>query len=248
MRTWMLIVLGAALGGCQQAAMRATEDYYERIEFRKPTASLERAGIGETSAPVTEEDIQRALAQTATLKVPLKLAFYEVAGAPDGYHSLRAQRLRQLPPKDRERWQRKLTDSNLYSGVQEVAGILLPERFDLKRLRLGAARLGCDVRLIYATNSDVHHYTNALAATYLLIVPIWLVPGNHVDCFTGLSAAVVDVKTGKLLAGFSTVGEGRQVVPASLEGRGERKAAVRARLEAIDRMADKLVALAKAVK
>jgi len=252
MRRWMMLVLvlgATALGGCAAAQRAATDQYYERIEFTKPTASLEKVGLGPASTPVTEEDIEAALKQTAELKLPLKLAFYEVAGeTATQYGVVSEQRLRQLPPEERERWQKKLIDSNLFSGVQEVAGILLPTRFDLSRLRLAGARLGCDVLLVYATNADLHHYTNALWVTYLLIVPIWIVPGNHVDCFAGLSGAVVDVKTGKVLIGFSTVGEGRQVVPYALEERGERRAAVRARVQALDLMADKLVAFARAVK
>ena len=65
---------------------------------------------------------------------------------------------------------------------------------DLKSLRLAAAHHGADALLVISSAHDTDTYSNKLAASYFLILPMILIPGTVIDALFITRAALWDVR------------------------------------------------------
>lgn len=86
-----------------------------------------------------------------------------------------------------------------FAAIDPLPGLLLPEQASLAAARRAAARVGADAVLIYACAARVYAWRNGCANLYPTLVGL-LLPGEERAALVRAEAALVDVRTGAILA------------------------------------------------
>lgn len=86
-----------------------------------------------------------------------------------------------------------------FAAIDPIPGLLLPVQATLTGARRAAARVGADVVLVYATAGRVYAWRNGWANFYPTLVGLVL-PGEERAALVRAEAALVDVRTGAVLA------------------------------------------------
>ena len=85
-------------------------------------------------------------------------------------------------------------------GVHPVSQLVTGEApANLRELRTAAARMNCELLLVYLQSDTAVDNLNDAAALYWTFVGLWLVPGNVYEHRTLMQAIVVDCRTGAIL-------------------------------------------------
>jgi hypothetical protein len=120
-----------------------------------------------------------------------------------------------VPTAEAEHWD-ALADEHggIIRSVVEIPSMLLEvNQPELTDFRAAAARMRCDLLLLYGqADSWVTNY-NGAAGFYWTLVGIWLVPGNTLEHETALQAILVDTRTGAILASAGGRARDRMVCP-----------------------------------
>lgn len=171
-----------------------------------------------TSAPATEEDIQRVLDLRPQLPRPFKLGIFFKDGA-----SMRSNR----PQYQWHGWNWQPSDKNKMGevgtslqrdGIVSDAFFISPEIStgeDLKAIRLAAARQGADAVMVVSGVADVDRYNNLLGPTYALLVTPLFVPGSVADALFVSHAGLWDVRNEFLYAAAEADGQASLTRPSA---------------------------------
>lgn len=192
-----LLLLVFVLAGC------ASSQGFDR-------GRLDRSLAGEKAA-VTDDEIQRILALKPQLTFPFRLGIFL-----KGYESQWGRtwsRLEGAGHAESEEWVRELKEAGIVSDVIVVSPLTVGA-YDLKNIRMGAARHGVDAVLVVESASDVDRYNNVSALLYWTIVGAYLVPGTHADALVIVKGALWDVRNEYLYLTVSSEGEARKIGPA----------------------------------
>jgi len=100
-------------------------------------------------------------------------------------------------------WDKTIEGTASFTGFKSMPHLLLTDRGDrpvgIESLRLAAARMKCELLLVYVVaSSQVDNFNNA-AALYWTFVGLWLVPGNVIEHKTVMQAILVDCRSGEIL-------------------------------------------------
>lgn len=223
MRTsfWLLVSSILVFTGC------ATSRGFNRGELRQ-----EMNG----KAVVDDAEIAKALTKKAQLPKPFKIGIY--------FKEPEAARARM--PK----WRWTEEDKNKLFGLVEdlKATGEVSEIFpvseatvggsDLKSLRLAAARHGADALVVVQGLSDVDSYTNDLAWTYIVLVPMLFVPASVNDSLFLTRATMWDVRNEFLYATAEAESLKKDVKPAAFSD--DRKITDEAKSESVDKLRGEL--------
>ncbi len=207
-----VLALTMAAGGC------ATQH-----ELVAPLVSLGAAGLiqDQTEArrlerAMTDGEIAHLLDVDVRAKLPTKLAVAKLGDACGSYQP----RLDRISAEELEKWQAIVARQGGLRGVHPVSNLSFGDRLDgpsltLRSLRVAAARMGCELLLVYMQgHSSVENYNNA-AALYWTFVGLWLVPGNVVEHQTIAQAILVDCRTGMILGTATGDARDRRTIPAA---------------------------------
>jgi len=197
----VISVLAAAL-----ASVLAGCETNQKMSFLD--ASLDRHGIvtpeqaREIEQSLTDKDIARLLSADIKAKLPTNLA---IARVQNGYGC----NLDVIGGDEIAGWEKAIDDRQAIRGVRALTHLSnLEEKPTLQTLRASAARMNCELLLVYLqSNGEVDNLNNA-AALYWTFVGLWLVPGNTYEYKSVTQAILVDCRTGMILATAS--GEARQ--------------------------------------
>ncbi|MGC9454221.1 MAG: hypothetical protein ACP5HU_05100 [Phycisphaerae bacterium] len=195
-RVLFAVLLTAAVSGC------ATNE-----KLQSPAVSLRRAGLADEQQAehirrrLTDGDIADWLDADIQPRLPTPLAVAKLVPAgwdqqyPDQFT------LEALDDHELDGWREAVAG---IEGIQEVRP--MPRMLAsgscvrLEELRHAAARMGCEMLLVYArADSHVDNFTDA-AVLYWSILGLWLVPGNVGEHETVMQAVVLDTRTGMVLA------------------------------------------------
>lgn len=226
-----LLVLAAALaGGC---ATRHT--------MASPVPSFAEAGlvtdpkqVGELEKAMTDSGIAKLLEMDVRAKVPTRLALARIVKP----YPRSDPELEQVSAEELAQWQGALVDGKYITGVQAVPELAVnryasearaiaeaaagrpAELKDtmLRSLRVAAAKMRCELLLVYVQgDSEVDNF-NDLAALYWTFVGMWLVPGNDLEHRTVMQALIVDCRTGAILGTATGDTHLVRVAPLALSG------------------------------
>ena len=171
--------------------------------------------VGETRVAITDHDIEEAFSRKPQLGRPFRLGTY--FKPPQGRAFDVAQW--RWDEADRARFDelsRGWVASGLVSEVVDVSPLsVASDKDSLKAIRLSAAQHGLDAILVVAGATDVDHYANNWALTYLAIAPLLFVPGTVVDAVFLGQAALWDVRNEYLYLAAQGEAEAHQVRPAA---------------------------------
>jgi len=192
-KTVLWIAAGCLAAGC------ATHK-----ELAHPRADLARSGLVDDPAQarrlekaLTDGEIAGLLDLDVRAKLPTTLAVAKLVGGNN-------PRLDRPDAEELTAWKQAIAGAEGITGVQPVSNLAFGDylghpRLTLRALRVAAAKLHCELLLVYLQDdSRVDNYNDA-AILYWTFAGLWLVPGNTVEHRTVVQAVVVDCRTGAIL-------------------------------------------------
>ena len=204
--------LALLLGGCAS--------HYALVA---PIARMERTGlindpkqVSRLEKAMTDGDIARLLDLDVRAKLPTSLAVAKLASHCSGYQP----RLERIGADELAAWEKIVAARPHLHGVQPVSnlsldGTLRAQTVTLHSLRVAAAKLHCELLMVYMqADSSVDNFNDA-AALYWTVVGLWLAPGNVVEHRTVMQAIVVDCRTGVILGTATGDGHKERITPAA---------------------------------
>lgn len=144
---------------------------------------------------VTEEEIQKALDAKPQLPRPFRLAVYYVP-------------LNQPTYLYGTQWNWSQEDRKIFAGIGVTLSgvvseaILLSDgivdksnrELDLKAVRLAAAHVGADAVLVIRGISRIDRFVNRLGWSYILVAPIFFIPGTTTEAEFAAHASLWDTR------------------------------------------------------
>ena len=194
MRDWIPVVtmLAALLGGCAS-----------HNQLAAPVADLLRIGlvndprqVSRLEKAMTDKDIARLLDVDVRAKLPSSVAVARLASSCSGYQP----RLERIDADELGGWEEAFADQDLITGAHPISHLLTGGgEPTLHALRSAAARMNCELLLVYLqADSSVDNFNDA-AVLYWTVLGLWLVPGNEVQHQTVSQGILVDCRTGMIL-------------------------------------------------
>lgn len=192
---WLSVLL---LSGC------ATSQGFDRGRLEQDLAA--------EKATVTDDEIKRVLALKPQIQFPFRLGVFLRGGE---YHWRRWAKLEGAKGIESEAWVSELKATGIVSDVVFISSLTVG-KYDLKDIRMGAARHGVDTVLIVDSAYDVDRYNNFSAFLYWTIIGAYMVPGTHADALVIVKGALWDVRNEYLYLTASAEGEAKKIGPAFL--------------------------------
>ncbi len=215
MRQTALLVLTSLMmlaGGC--ATHRA---------LAAPLVAMERSGlindprqVSRLEKAMTDGDIARLLDVDVRAKLPTALAVAKLDSRCSGYQPY----LERIGADELAAWEKIVSAQPHVRGVQPISNLAMSdsmraERMTLHSLRVAAARLHCELLLVYMqADSSVDNFNDA-AALYWTFVGLWVAPGNVVEHRTVMQAVLVDCRTGAILGTATGDARDKRTTPAA---------------------------------
>lgn len=206
----VLMLLAAALGGCATHA-----------ELGPVSADLRRSGVitdpeqaRRLEEAMTDRDIADLLDVDVKAKLPTAVAVARLESQCSGYQPSLAT----VDAHELDGWTQALDGQKLITAVHPVTPLTHKlSKPSLHSLRVAAARMNCELLLVYLkADSSVDNLTDA-AALYWTLAGLWLVPGNVYEHRTVMQAVLVDCRTGMILATATGDSHQRRAYPAAFK-------------------------------
>jgi hypothetical protein len=183
-----------------------------------PNADFHRAGLADEAQAraleksMTDGDIARLLDVQVRAKLPTSLAVAKLQSYCGGYQP----HLVEIDADELQAWESVAKAQRQIVGVQPVTTLgLESERPTLYSLRTAAARLHCELLLVYfQVDSQVDNFNDA-AVLYWSIVGLWTVPGDEVEHKTVIQAVLLDCRTGMILGTATGDRHAKKLCPAA---------------------------------
>ena len=180
---------------------------------------FDRGAIGnslrETAPSISDQDIQEAYELKPQINFPFKLALYFNGGGWNWKWS----------GEDKESLLsigKQLTNDNIVSKLILITPSDVENsgreceygcNVSLKSIRLAAARYGADAVLVINGASDTDRYNNILGVTYVLLVPMTIIPGTELDVLYMMNCKMWDVRNQYLYFSAEAEGTAHQTRP-----------------------------------
>ncbi|KPK85103.1 MAG: hypothetical protein AMJ81_04170 [Phycisphaerae bacterium SM23_33] len=221
-----VLVLLAAVAGCAThsplAMVAADLRQSGVITDPKQVSQLERA--------LTDSDIANLLDAGVRAKLPTAVAVARLETAGTGCQPALAT----IDAEELAGWTKAVQQQRLITGVHPVSPLVHKEsRPTLHSLRVAAARMNCELLLVYLqADSSVDNYNDA-AALYWTLLGLWLVPGNVCEHRTVMQAVLADCRTGMILGTATGDAHRQQAYPLAFQDTQQRALAKQAAAEAL---------------
>jgi hypothetical protein len=147
-------------------------------------------------AAMTDDDIAALLDAEIHAKLPTAVAVAKIRSQCSGYQP----GLETIDATELQGWETATGKAGNITGVLPVTHLSHPgSDATLHSLRTAAARMGCELLLVYLeADSSVDNY-NGAAVLYWTLLGLWLAPGNTYEHQTVMQAVLVDCRTGAIL-------------------------------------------------
>ncbi len=203
---WMILItlLASGIAGCGTSEKLVTP----MVNLRLGDLSKEDRAAVAASQARTPEAITRLMDQKVAARWPARVGVARVTAS--SYCPAMA-----IPTAEAEHWEALAGEHHgMIRSVVEIPSMLIEDsQPELTDFRAAAARMRCDLLLLYGqADSWVTNYNRA-AGLYWTVVGIWLVPGNTLEHETALQAILVDTRTGAILASAGGRARDRMVCP-----------------------------------
>lgn len=207
-----LVALMMLAGGC-----------FTHRALAAPVAAMERSGlindprqVSRLEKAMTDGDITRLLDVDVKAKLPTSLAVAKLDSHCSGYQPY----LDRIDADELAAWEKIVSAQPHVRGVQPISNLAMgdsmrAERMTLHSLRVAAAKLHCELLLVYMqADSSVDNFNDA-AALYWTFVGLWVAPGNVVEHRTVMQAVLVDCRTGVILGTATGDARDERTTPAA---------------------------------
>lgn len=228
----VVLVAGLSLvvGGCAAHQMLA-----------EPLASIGKSGliddpkqVSRLEKAMTDGQIAQLLDLDVRAKLPTSLAVAKLQSGCAGYQPT----LDRIDAEEMKAWEKIAAKHPRLRGVQPISdlvfgGDLSTSKLTLHSLRVAAAKLRCELLLVYMQADSMVSNFNDAAVLYWTLVGLWLVPGDTVEHKTVMQAIVVDCRTGMILGTATGDSHKKSACPAMFADIHKAKLARQAPAEAL---------------
>ena len=185
-----LLVLVSCVTGCAtHNTMR------EPMTLSRSGLINDPAQVSELEKALTDKDIAGMLDAAVRAKLPTALAVAGIHGGGYRYCDLKT-----ISAEELGQWESLVRNIGGITGVQPVSALALGDgKATLHGFRAAAAKMNCELLLVYLESDECVSNYNDLAALYWTFVGLWLAPGNDYEHRTVIQAIVVDTRTGSIL-------------------------------------------------
>lgn len=188
----LMLILVPAMGGCAS-----------HFSMVPPTADLARTGLINDPAQVsrlekamTDGDIAKLLDVNVRAKLPTGVAVAKIKSRCSGYQPY----LETIDAEELQEWEKAIGGQAHISGVSPVTSLTMAGHgVTLHTLRTAAARMNCELLLVYLQDDSSVNNFNDAAVLYWTLIGLWTVPGNVIEHKTVMQAVLVDCRTGIIL-------------------------------------------------
>jgi len=226
----LVLAAGLAAMGCGGCAV-------PHQAMVNPTADLLRCGVvndpdqaRRLEKAMTDPQIANLLDVKISAKLPTSVAVAKLRSHCSGYQPY-------LDPPDAEElnaWEQALAGQAMIQGIQPVSALAdTSGQPTIHSLRVAAARMGCELLLVYIQSDSQVDNLNDAAVLYWTIIGLWTVPGNVLEHRTMMQALLVDSRTGAILGSATGDSHQKQEYPAAFESQRRAELSSRADKEAM---------------
>lgn len=220
-----IVAMTTALGGCGAAHFALAEPIANiartgLVKDRKQLSRLEKAA--------TDGEIANMLDMDVKAKIPTTLAIAKLNSLCAGYQPS----LQRIDADELEAWEKIAAKHDDIRGVQPVSNLAIDNslradesKLTLRSLRLAAARLHCELLLVYMQADTQADQFNNASVLYWSIIGLWIAPGNTVEHKTVTQAILVDCRTGSILGTATGSGHNKTDCPSAFADIQEKKLA-----------------------
>ena len=206
----VLAVASTVLGGCAS-----------HVPMMEPVADMLGAGVVDDPGQarrlekaMTDRDIADLLDVNVRAKLPTSIAVAKLRSHCSGYQPY----LDRLDAEELMAWEKAVEGHAMIRGVHPVSSLAhTRDKPTIHTLRVAAARMNCELLLVYLqSDSTVDNYNDA-AVLYWTILGLWTVPGNVMEHKTVAQAVLVDSRTGVILGTATGDAHLKRTYPAAFE-------------------------------
>ncbi|MDY7010312.1 MAG: hypothetical protein SVV80_06100 [Planctomycetota bacterium] len=221
-----LLIAILSLGGCATSYRMAA-----------PVADLVRSGLidepsqaSRLEKAMTDGDIANLLDVNVRAKLPSGVAVAKIKSRCSGYQPY----LDTIDAEELQEWEKAIGNQAHISGVSPVTSLTMAGHgVTLHTLRTAAARMNCELLLVYLqADSSVNNFNDA-AVLYWTVIGLWTVPGDVVEHKTVMQAVLVDCRTGMILGTATGDAHEKRLCPAAFADNRKNELAEKVPAEAL---------------
>ncbi len=167
---------------------------------------------------MTDGEIAQLLDLDVRAKLPTTLAVAKLSSACSGYQP----QLERIDAEELNEWENIVYRQKYIHGVQPVSNLTFGNNLQdpqnaltLRSLRMAAARMHCELLLVYMQGDSRVENFNDAAVLYWSFVGLWLVPGTTLEHKTVMQAVLVDCRTGMILGTATGSSHKKQICTAA---------------------------------
>ncbi len=189
---YLLLIAISSLGGCAS-----------HYKLMVPVADIARSGlindpkqVSRLEKAMTDGEIADLLDVNVRAKLPTGVAVAKLKSRCSGYQPFLAT----ISAEELQGWEKPIGSQAHISGVCPISSLAMSEgKVTLRSLRAAAARMNCELLMVYLqADSSVNNFNDA-AVLYWTVIGLWTVPGDVVEHRTVMQAILVDCRTGMIL-------------------------------------------------
>ncbi len=205
---YLLLIATSSLGGCATCYQLAT-----------PVADMARSGlindpkqVSRLEKAMTDGDIAKLLDVNVAAKLPTGVAVAKIKSHCSGYQPYLAT----IDADELQEWEKIIGNQAHISGVCPVTSLTMGGHgVTLHTLRTAAARMNCELLLVYLqADSSVNNFNDA-AVLYWTVIGLWTIPGDVIEHETVMQAVLVDCRTGMILGTATGDAHRKRLCPAA---------------------------------
>ncbi len=227
MRTWtVVLLLAVSAGGCA-----SSHELSAPVGLARSGLINDPAKVSQLEKSVTDGDIATMLDLDVRAKLPTSIAVARLESHCSGYQPFLAT----VDAEELASWKKAFAGEELIRGVQPISALTTGdiEKPSLHTLRVAAAKLNCELLLVYLkSDSSVDNFNDA-AALYWTLIGLWTVPGNVYEHRTVMQAVLIDCRTGSILGTATGDSHQKQAYAAAYEQITKAKLSAKAPVEAM---------------
>ena len=235
--TWMILAAAlVTLGGCGATYVPLDTPRTLMAEVAADGAAADGPNPREKlETAMTDQEIAELLDVDVRAKWPTGLAVARLTSTSPG----NPVQLGQIDSTEMAGWEKVIAGQSDVTGVNPVTALSHPSHsVTLRSLRVAAARMNCELLLVYLQADSAVENRNDASALYWTGVGLWAVPGHEVQHKTLMQAVLIHCRTGMMLGTATGDSHIKRLCPWAFTDNRRVQLAEEAPVEAIAKLQD----------
>lgn len=204
-----LLLSATLLGGCASCkSMPALRDLRQSGLINDPQQ------VSRLEKSLSDGEIGNLLDVGVKAKLPSAIAVAKLESRCSGYQPY----ICTIDAQELTAWQKAVEGQEHILGIMPVTQMAAGgDSVSLHSLRVAAAKMNCELLLVYLQSDAEVDNLNDAAVLYWTIVGLWTVPGSRMEHRTVMQAILLDCRTGIILGAATGDSHLKRTYPAAFE-------------------------------